>query len=281
MAQLGILTTTYSYATLDGTLDAVARSGVRAVQFEPASAGIGQFPERADAALCARVREALAARGLIMAAVSGTFNMIHPDPEERRAGLRRLRGVIDACAALGTGVVTLCTGTRDPHSMWRRHPANDAPDAWADLLAAMREVVPRAEEAGVTLAFEPEVNNVVDSAPRARRLLDEIASPALKVIMDPANIFHAGELPRMRDLLEEAFALLGPDIALAHAKDLDHDGDAGHLPAGHGVLDYRLYLDLLQRSGFAGALILHGLREEDVPGCVAFLREAAPPGLLP
>jgi sugar phosphate isomerase/epimerase len=124
------------------------------------------------------------------------------------------------------------------------------------------------------------VNNVVDSAHKARRLIDELGSPALKVVMDPANIFHTGELPRMREMLEEAFSLLGQDIALAHAKDLDHDGDAGHLPAGKGILDYPLYLDLLQRSGFTGALILHGLREEDVAGCVAFVGRCAPPALF-
>ena len=83
----------------------------------------------------------------------------------------------------------------------------------------------------------------------------------------------------MREMLEEACVLLGPDIALAHAKDLDHDGEAGHLPAGRGVLDYPLYLALLQRSGFTGALVLHGLAEEDVAACLAFVRAAAPEGL--
>jgi len=80
----------------------------------------------------------------------------------------------------------------------------------------------------VTLAFEQEVNNVVDSAQKARRLLDEIGSPHLKVTMDAANIFHAGELARMSEVLDRAFALIGKDIVLAHAKDLSRDGDAGH-----------------------------------------------------
>ncbi len=65
---------------------------------------------------------------------------------------------------------------------------------------------------------------------------------------------------------------LGDDIVLAHAKDLDHDGAAGHLPAGHGLLDYDLYLKLLHDVGFSGALILHGLAVDQVDECVAFLR---------
>jgi sugar phosphate isomerase/epimerase len=141
------------------------------------------------------------------------------------------------------------------------------------MAACVREATEIARRAGVVLAFEPEVNNVVDSAQRARRLLDEIGSPCLKVTFDAANLFHAGELPRMREVLDEAFALVGNDVVLAHAKDLDHDGDAGHKPAGHGKLDYDRYVALLHKYRFPGPLLLHGLTEAQVAGCVAFLRE--------
>jgi sugar phosphate isomerase/epimerase len=90
--------------------------------------------------------------------------------------------------------------------------------------------------------------------------------------MDGANIFHHGELPRMAEILDEAFQLLGDDIALAHAKDLDHDGEAGHLAAGHGRLDYDRYVRLLKQVGYDGALVLHGLSEDQIDGCVDFLR---------
>ena len=131
--------------------------------------------------------------------------------------------------------------------MWRRHPDNDTPEAWDDLVVSMRQAIEVAEEYQVTLAFEPEVANVVDSAIKARRIIDQIGSPYLKVVMDGANIFHTGELPRMREILDEAFTLLGEHIAFAHAKDLDRDGEAGHLAAGKGLLDYDQYLSLLQR----------------------------------
>jgi sugar phosphate isomerase/epimerase len=90
--------------------------------------------------------------------------------------------------------------------------------------------------------------------------------------MDGANLYHRGELPRMREILSDAFALLGPDIALAHAKDLDRDGEAGHLAAGTGLLDYDHYISLLRVSGYRGSLVLHGLTEAQAPGCLSFLR---------
>lgn len=277
--RLGIMATTFTRPTLEATLDAIVASGVQSVQFDLACAGLPTLPAQIEPARCAAIRDAFAARNLTMEALSGTFNMIHPDPTVRAQGGHRLRVLLEAAGALGTSIVTLCTGTRDPDNMWRRHPDNDMPAAWHDLLVSMREAVRGAEEAGVTLAIEPEVANVMDSAQKARRLLDEIGSPRLKVVMDGANIFHQGELPRMRELLEEAVTLLGPDIVLAHAKDLDHDGEAGHLAAGRGVLDYPLYLALLRRSGFAGALILHGLAETEVEACLAFVRAALPPAV--
>jgi sugar phosphate isomerase/epimerase len=126
------------------------------------------------------------------------------------------------------------------------------------------------------MAFEPEVSNVIDSPQRARKMLDEVGSNALKVVMDGANIFHKGELPKMREILSEAFELLGKDIVLAHAKDLDHDGDAGQRAAGEGLLDYEFYLAGLKRVNFTGALVLHGLKEAQVPRCMEFVRSKLP-----
>jgi sugar phosphate isomerase/epimerase len=270
--RLGIFAKTFTRPTVEDVLGAVRAHGLDCVQFNMACARLPSMPERIKAAECDRIRKAAVTHGITLAAVSGTFNMIHPDPEQRRAGLKRLRVLAGECKPLGVPLVTLCTGTRDPEDMWRRHPDNDSTAAWRDLVDSMRVAVAAAEEAGVTLAFEPEVANVVDTARKARRLLDEIDSPRLKVVMDGANLFHAGDLARMRDLLDEAFALLGQDIALAHAKDLTHDGEAGHAAAGTGRLDYDHYLTLLHSAGYDGPLILHGLSEAEVDASVAFLR---------
>ena len=198
--------------------------------------------------------------------------MIHPDRNVRRHGLDALAVLAEACHDLGAAIITLGTGTRDRHDMWRRHPANSTPQAWADLLYSVTKAVDTRVAHDITLAFEPEVNNVVNSARKARRLLDEIDSPNLKVVIDPANLFHEGELARQHEILEEAFDLLGRDIVLAHAKDISRDGDSGHEAAGKGLLDYDYYLQCLRRIGYDGPLILHGLEEAQVDECLAFLR---------
>lgn len=271
--QIGIMSGTFDRATLEAELDAVVNHGIRCMQFGLSSAGVTELPTHIDSGLCDRIREDMAARNITMTALGGTYNMIHPDLQRRADGLRNLRVLAAACERLGTSVITLCTGSRDPDNMWRRHPDNDTPEAWEDLVVSMRQAVEVAEEYQVTLAFEPEVANVVDSAIKARRIIEQIGSPYLKVVMDGANIFHAGELPRMREMLDEAFALLGEHIAFAHAKDLDRDGEAGHLAAGKGLLDYDQYLSLLNDVDPDIPIVLHGLSEAEVNGCVAFLRE--------
>ncbi len=271
--QIGIMSRTFARATLEEELDAVANHGIDCIQFDLSSAGVTELPTDIDTSLCDKIREEMGARNITMTALSGTYNMVHPDLQQRADGLRKLRVLASACDKLGTSVITLCTGTRDPNSMWRRHPDNDSPEAWDDLIISMRQAIEVAEEYRVTLAFEPEVANVVDSASKARRLIDRIGSPYLKVVMDGANIFHAGELPHMREILDEAFGLLSEDIAFAHAKDLDRDGEAGHLAAGKGLLDYDQYLSLLNEIDSDIPIILHGLSEAEVDGCVAVLRE--------
>jgi len=270
--QIGIMARTFSQPTLSGILDQVLKHGIRCIQFSFGCVGLPELPESMDETLFKKIRKEVEARGINMAAVSGTFNMIHPDINKRREGLRRFRILTAACHQIGTSVITLCTGTRDPDSLWRRHPDNDLPDAWEDLTISMVEILKMAEENDVILAFEPEVSNVIDSAVKGRLLLDQMNSKHLKVVMDPANIFHKGELPRMDEILDQAFALLGKDIAICHAKDLDRDGEAGHIAAGKGLLNYRKYLSWLDKIGFDGSIILHGLREDEVEGCVEFLK---------
>ncbi len=270
--KIGIFAKTFARPSLEATLDAVRAHDLDCVQFNLACAGLPTLPDELDQGVIERIRAAAAARGITLAAISGTFNMCHPDEAERARNLVRLGVLARACRPLGVSVITVCAGSRDRHDMWRRHPDNDTPEAWGDMLDCLGQALQIAEACDVTLAFEPEVANVIDSARKGRRLLDELRSPRLKVVMDAANLFHAGELARMPEILSEAFDLLASDMVLAHAKDLQHDGEAGHQAAGTGALDYDLYLRLLRGAGYDGPLILHSLDEAQVDLAVAFLR---------
>jgi sugar phosphate isomerase/epimerase len=271
--RLGIFAKTFARPSVEETFDAVHAHSLDAVQFNMSVTGLASLPDSIPADLATAVSGAARARDLDIAAVSGTFNMAHPDPEARASGLRRLAVLAEACGPLGTGVITLCTGTRDPENMWRRHSENTTREAWQDMRASIVEAIAIAERHDVVLAIEPEISNVVDSPAAARRLLDEIRSPRLQVVIDAANLFDADDparrLSNTRSVLSEAFDLVGDDIVLAHAKDVRADGSFA--AAGRGDIDWAHYLTLLDASGYTGALIMHGLDEADVAGSTAFL----------
>ena len=115
----------------------------------------------------------------------------------------------------------------------------------------------------------------MDSATSARRLLDEMQSERLKIIIDGANLFPSGTLPRQHEIIAEAFTLLGDDIAIAHAKDLIQDGRAGDRAAGTGKLDYPFYIEQLREVNFRGPLQMHGLSAEQVAQTTAFFAQPA------
>jgi len=269
--QLGIFSRTFTRPTLEAILDAVVAHDLHCVQFNMACVGLPSLPDHIENEVIARIRTEATSRGITIAAVSGTYNMIHPDPEQRQIGLRRLRVLASACKHIGTSVITLCTGTRDSQNIWRWHAENTSPQAWEDLLSSMDAALHIAEKEDVIIAFEPERANVINTATRGRALLDTMQSQHLKVVMDPANLIDFENKQHMHHILDEAFELLGDNIVLAHAKDIGPDNT--FQPAGTGILDYDYYLHHLKATNAEIPLIIHGLSEAQVDAAVRFLRE--------
>lgn len=271
--QLGIFAKTFPGTSPAPVLAAVRSAGFTTTQYNMACSGLAAMPKVIQADDARAVADAARASGVQVIALSGTYNMIHPDPAVRQAGHERLAVLAEAAAAIGSGLITLCTGTRDPEDQWRAHPGNDAPDAWRDLLEAMTTAIGIADHHDVDLGIEPELANVVSSAARARRMIDELGSPRLKIILDPANLFETASLAEQHRIVAAGIDLLADRIVMGHAKDRTAAGE--FTTAGQGVLDYPHYLACLRRAGFAGPIVAHGLSAAEAAPVAAFLRRAA------
>jgi sugar phosphate isomerase/epimerase len=267
--RLGIFAKTFAGNDPATVLHAARAAGFAAVQYNMACSGLDAMPDHLPENAAQLIATAAQQSGVAIAAVSGTYNMIHPDAAVRETGLRRLGVLIEAAAAMGTGMVTLCTGTRDPLDQWRGHPDNGSSEAWHDLTVEMAKACALAEAHNVRLGIEPELANVIDSAAKARRLIDTLGSKTLAIVLDPANLFEVLPLPAQRDLISHAVDLLADRIVMAHAKDRDAQG--GFATAGMGVVDFPHFLNRLRRAGFDGDLITHGLTAAEAPGVAAFL----------
>jgi sugar phosphate isomerase/epimerase len=267
--QLGIFAKTFAGHTPTDVLAAAEAAGYDCVQYNWACSGLDSMPDEVPQAALEATQAAISSSGLEAVALSGTFNMIHPDTEVRQHGLARLETVIASASALNIPMVTLCTGSRNPHDQWAAHPDNDTDLAWNDLMLIMAEAVRMAERHDVCLGVEPELANTVNSIDKASRLMQAFSSSHLRIVLDPANLFEQVSNAERHAIIERAIDELAPYISLCHAKDRLADGQ--FCVAGDGVIDYPHYLSCLKRIGYAGPMITHGLEADDAPRVAAFL----------
>jgi sugar phosphate isomerase/epimerase len=252
-------------------LAAVKAAGFDIAQYNMACSGLASMPDEIPDAVLGAITAASADAKVTLCALSATWNMIHPDQAQRARGHSQFRILAAAAKHLGIPLLTLCTGTRDPHDQWRHHRENNTPAAWRDLLAAMEQAIVVAEDHGLQLGIEPELANVVNSAAKAKALLAELASPALRIVLDPANLFETETLREQRYIIAQAVDLLGEWLAMAHAKDRTANGS--FVAAGTGVLDYRHFIRELRNAAFDGPLVAHGLEATEAPAVAAFLAQ--------
>lgn len=267
--RLGIFSKTFS-GSPDGIFQKAKLLGFDGLHYNMVSSGFPALPPsvppfKVDEILMAKSRHHLDLMGL-----SATFNLIHPDQSDREAGLASLEVLSSVAFDLEIPMVTLCTGTRDPHDMWKWHPDNQSREAWMDLLAMMERCILTAEKYGIKLGIEPEFGNVVNNAGSAKKLLDDLQSPLVRVIFDPANLFEtASSSEEVRAKIDLGLDLLGDTVGVAHLKDKGLDGIYASL--GHGAIDFPFYLKKLNDIGFSGPMVIHGITENQLPDSLAYL----------
>ncbi len=273
--QLGIFAKTFTRPDVASCLQAVADAAIPATQFNLSVVGLPTIPtEPVPAGTLDKVRAAADSSGVLLAAISGTFNSADPDPNRRQTHLARFPLLAAAARELDIPIITLSSGSRDPDDMWRWHPDNATQNAWDDSRATLRSLADIAEGAGVRLAVEPEHGNVVATADRALAMLAEIDSPALGLVYDAANLLdpdHYDPAAAEQAITADITALAG-HISLAHAKELTTGRAA--VPAGAGFLPWSHIVGTLRAHGFDGTLVAHGLAEADVAQAVRTLAAA-------
>jgi sugar phosphate isomerase/epimerase len=268
--QIGIFAKTFAGSDPLRVLSSVRESGFATTQFNLACAGLASMPEIVSADIIAAIKAASEQASVSLAALSGTYNMAHPDKAVRDTGLRQLAVVIEAAAALSIPLVTLCTGSRNAADQWAHHPDNADPSAWADMATGMAKALAIAERYGINLGIEPEQANIVTSANDAIRLIAQMGSKHLRIVLDPANLFERATKDGARKIVADAVETSAGYIAMAHAKDRHADGHFA--TAGQGVVEFSDFIDRLKATGFDGPLVTHGLSAEEGPGVAAFLK---------
>jgi sugar phosphate isomerase/epimerase len=271
MMKVGIFAKTFPGDTPAGVLAACHAAGFASVQYNMACSGLGSLPEVISEDSARQVADAAARTGIQLAAISATYNMTDPDARRRHSGRHAFAAIAGRAAEMGTTMLSVCSGSMDPHDRWRHHPANDEPQSWAEMCREFEIICDIAERHDIFVGVEPEVANIVSSAAKAAQLLAEFPGSRLRIILDPANILEDVPPDQHRRTIDAALDLLGPAIALAHAKDRHDDGSVA--PAGAGIVDWSHFLCGLSGIGFEGPLIAHGMTAGEAPAVATFLTD--------
>lgn len=187
--------------------------------------------------------EGLQTSGLTTACVDSKIaNWSRPVSQGIEQDLRELDRLSSRCAALGTRYVRVMSY---PNDGW------DEKSWGTEVIRRMRLLAERAADYGLVLLHENCSGWAGSSASRMLRLLEEVDSPALRLLFDTGN--GAAYHYRSYDVLAELLRQSPGSVAHVHVKDAVGEGeDAAYTLPGEGESEVADCLSLLLDHCFTG-----------------------------
>ena len=238
--------------TLRERLGYAAEQGFTCVQLAMSKAVPGFAMEKAPALLtkdlAAEVREELAGVK-ISCAVLGCYLGLAAAEEEEAARVREFyRAHLRFAAWIGAG----CVGTETPPVTCPDGEGCRTEEHFHLLLDRVRPLAREAEELGVTLAIEPVCTHIVYNPVMAERMLNELDSPNVKIILDAVNLIDSAHADEADTIIREAIWRLGEETRVLHMMDFVPAPDRPRpreLPCGQGQMHYGDLLKLARDKG--------------------------------
>ncbi|MFA5191252.1 MAG: sugar phosphate isomerase/epimerase family protein [Verrucomicrobiia bacterium] len=270
---IGIATFGFRDYTNRQLAEELAREGIRVVQLflSQSDSRYWKFNGRADMSdmtpqRSAAIAETYRSAGISIHSIGVYTNLIHPDEAERKANLAYFEAMMGIGEAMGVRTFITEVGSYHPDKPEPRLPYHFQEDVWKMMVATGKELAAMAERHQATVLFESSFNNFLTGAKRTRVFLQEVGSPRIRVLLDPANILEINDLGEM-------FAQLAPWIDCLHAKDRKLHSDRG-VPAGQGDVDYVQFVTLVAKHTPKAPLILEYVGPKDYKQALAHLRGA-------
>lgn len=179
----------------------------------------------------------------------------HPDPAVRQKTVEYLKCLGVFCRDLGGEIMVF--GSPGQRIIL---PSVKYEDAWEWTVEAFRECTEYLADYNVTLCIEPlrsELTNFITTVEEALKLIDEVAKPNFKLILDVYFMSGAGRSIR------EQILLGARHLKHFHANDDNRGGP------GFGSVDYREIADSLKQIGYTSYISVEVLRDENDPVYVA------------
>lgn len=141
-------------------------------------------------------------------------------------------------------------------------------------MKSVSELVEEAEKFGVIVGIEPGVNHPIYSPKVMRRLIDDVKSNNLQVILDPANLLTEENYKSQKIIFEEAFRLFGDRIVAVHAKDfVVNEGEFEFVPVGTGLLDYETVFKYLKHKKPYINILMENTKGTFIESGISYLKD--------
>ncbi len=205
------------------------------------------------------VRDTFGKTGMECAVLGCYLNLANPAEEAREKTRSIYEAHLKFAPLCGAGVVGTETPA-NPASPFAKNPG-ESEEAYRLLIDSLRPVVRCAEENGAVLAVEPVWCHIINTPERAERMLEEIHSDALRIILDAVNLIGPAQTEQADEIIEDAIRRLGEKVSVLHMKDFRlENGKVEAMACGTGVMRYERLL------GFAKKYDLPMTLENTVPG---------------
>lgn len=243
----------------DALAQAIASHGFGATQLAFSKA----FPQPADTYMnpeaLRAIRSSFESWNIALPVMGCYISASDRDDAVRQTAKEKFAAALRASVILGAG----CVGTETTHFGFDE---SEREAAYQRLVDFMRYVAPVAESCGAIVGVEPVAYHTLATPEMTKRLLSDVNSPNLKVILDTANLVPPGVSDRgvQRELLERALACFGDRICVLHVKDgvWNSENQWENRPLGEGIMDWETLLPLLRMHDDS----LCALREGVWPG---------------
>jgi len=260
--QIGIRAHDCKADSFEGLVSEIERQGFSCAHLALTKA-VKEFPVDRGAmtpGMAIYMKRVFEKKGVDIAVLGCYLNLATPDPVQLAEFTETYKAHIRFASLLGCGVVGTETGAVNVE--YQFEPANHSEEALAIFIKNLKPVVEYAEKMGVILAIEPVYVHIVSTVEKARRVLDEINSPNLQIIFDPVNLLSPDNYQAQDEIIEKAFALLGNDIAVIHAKDFRIEEDmVKSVEIGTGIFHY----DVLMKQVKTRKPFIHVTLEDTKP----------------
>ncbi|CAN7628815.1 sugar phosphate isomerase/epimerase [Paenibacillus sp. LjRoot153] len=275
MNKLGFMSYIYLGWSAEAIAEDACKHGFTYVQIDPKQAMQVMDDEPFSLRRAEKIRAIFEKKGISIVGLSGYTNLLNPNLQKREAKQKQLEKMIDLCSAYGTRYIATETGSLHPTNAWRDFEGNRTPEAWDELLKIIDLLRNRAVKKDAVLLIEGFALNVLASPEQGVRLMEQLGTEGLALIMDPFNYLTQEDLSRQEAAMSNIFDCIAPYSPIAHAKDtLYHEGVFTTPRVGTGQADWHVYAALLATRLPDVPLILEHAKPEEVAECLDIIRKS-------